>query len=68
MRTATDLRNKNEAELKQELLDLLREQFNLRMQRGSGQTPRPHLFKNVRRDIARVKTVLNEKAKAGKAS
>jgi len=68
MSTANEMRTKDEAELKQELLDLLREQFNLRMQRGSGQSPRPHLFKNVRRDIARVKTVLNEKAKAGKAS
>ena len=68
MSTANELRTKSEAELKQELLNLLREQFNLRMQRGSGQSPRPHLFKNVRRDIARVKTVLNEKAKAGKAS
>lgn len=68
MSMANELRNKSEAELKQELLDLLREQFNLRMQRGSGQSPRPHLFKNVRRGIARVKTVLNEKAKAGKAS
>ena len=68
MSTANELRTKSEAELKQELLDLLREQFNLRMQRGSGQSPRPHLFQNVRRDIARVKTVLNEKAKAGKAS
>ena len=63
---AQDLREKNEGELREELSGLLREQFNLRMQRGSGQSPRPHQFKKVRRDIARIKTILNEKA--GKAS
>jgi large subunit ribosomal protein L29 len=61
---ASELRNKNQAELKDELLDLLREQFNLRMQRASGQLNKGHLLRNVRRNIARVKTVLNEK-KAG---
>lgn len=59
---AADLRNQTESELREELLGLLREQFNLRMQRGSGQMPRPHQFKLVRRNIARVKTVLQEKA------
>lgn len=59
---ASDLREKSVEELRKELLELLRERFNLRMQLGSGQQPRPHLFKRVRRDIARVKTVLNEKA------
>jgi large subunit ribosomal protein L29 len=61
---ASELRNKNQAELKDELLDLLREQFNLRMQRASGQLNKGHLLRNVRRNIARVKTVLNQK-KAG---
>jgi large subunit ribosomal protein L29 len=61
---ASELRNKNQAELKDELLGLLREQFNLRMQRASGQLSKGHLLRNVRRNIARVKTVLNEK-KAG---
>jgi large subunit ribosomal protein L29 len=61
---ASELRNKNEAELKGELLDLLREQFNLRMQRASGQMSKGHLLRDVRKNIARVKTVLNEK-KAG---
>ena len=61
---ASELRNKNEAELKVELLDLLREQFNLRMQRASGQMSKGHLLRDVRKNIARVKTVLNEK-KAG---
>jgi len=61
---ASELRKKNQAELNEELLDLLREQFNLRMQRASGQLSKGHLLRNVRRNIARVKTVLNEK-KAG---
>ncbi|ROR34832.1 50S ribosomal protein L29 [Inmirania thermothiophila] len=58
---ASELREKSVEELREELYGLLREQFNLRMQQGSGQQPRPHLFKRVRRDIARVKTVLREK-------
>ncbi len=62
--TTSELRQKGEAELKEELLSLLREQFNLRMQKASGQLAKPHLMQNVRRNIARVKTVLNEK-KAG---
>jgi ribosomal protein L29 len=62
---AAELRNKQPAELKQELLARLKEQFNLRMQQASGQLARPDQLKKVRRDIARIKTVLNEKA--GKA-
>ena len=58
---AQDLRNKNEVELREELSGLLREQFNLRMQRGIGQLAKPHELRRVRRDIARVRTVLNEK-------
>lgn len=61
---ASELRQKSEAELKQELLSLLREQFNLRMQQASGQLPKGHLIRDARRNIARIKTVLNEK-KAG---
>ncbi|HHZ88866.1 MAG TPA: 50S ribosomal protein L29 [Chromatiaceae bacterium] len=61
---ASDLRSKSEAELRKELLDLVREQFNLRMQTGSGQMTRPSQVRAVRKDIARVKTVLNEMAKA----
>lgn len=57
-----ELRQKNPEELQQELLALLREQFNLRMQRATNQLSKPHLFRQVRRDIARVKTVLQEKA------
>ena len=48
---AKDLREKSVEELRKELEGLLREQFNLRMQRGSGDMPKPHLFKNVRRNI-----------------
>ncbi len=59
---ASELREKNTDELNKELLELLREQFNLRMQKGTGQMTRPHNMKNVRRNIARVKTVLREKA------
>ena len=65
---AQDLRSKNETELREELSGLLREQFNLRMQRGIGQLPTPHDLRRVRRDIARLKTVLNEKRKEGEAS
>ena len=61
--SANDLRQKTVAELKLELDTLLREQFNLRMQKGSGQLSRPDQVKKVRRNIARIKTVLNEKAK-----
>ena len=64
---ASELRNKTEAELVLELDGLLREQFNLRMQKGTGQLNRPDQVKKVRRNIARIKTVLNEKAKAGTA-
>ncbi len=57
-----DLKGKTVAELNQELIGLLREQFNLRMQRGSGQLAKPHQLRVARRNIARVKTVLTEKA------
>lgn len=58
---AAELRTKDIKELETELTALYKEQFNLRMQRGSGQQPKPHLFNNVRKDIARIKTVLHEK-------
>jgi len=59
---AVELRSKTESELKLELHNLLRERFNLRMQRGTGQLTRPDQMRQVRKDIARVYTVLNEKA------
>ncbi|MCL4408968.1 50S ribosomal protein L29 [Aliidiomarina haloalkalitolerans] len=61
---ASELKAKSVEELNQELLGLLREQFNLRMQAATGQMNQTHLLRQVRRDIARVKTVLNEKAGA----
>ena len=57
---AIELRKKNNEELNQLLLDLRREQFNLRMQKGSGQLSKPSEVNRVRRDIARVKTILAE--------
>ena len=60
-----DLRGKTDSELREELLSLLREQFNLRVQRATGQMAKPHLFRQVRRSIARVKTVITEKQQAG---
>jgi large subunit ribosomal protein L29 len=65
---AQELRVKNDSELRKELTGLLQEQFNLRMQRGTGQLTTPHELRRVRRDIARVRTVLNEKKRAGEAS
>lgn len=59
---ASDLRTKTPEELQEELLGLRREQFNLRMQQATGQLARPHEYRRVRKDIARVKTVLNEKS------
>lgn len=60
---AVELRTRTPGELQEQLVELLREQFNLRMQKGSGQLGNPSRFKAVRREIARIKTVLNEKAK-----
>jgi large subunit ribosomal protein L29 len=62
---AKELRAKNSIELTDELLKLRKEQFALRLQRASGQAPKPDQFGKVRRNIARVKTVLREQRKAG---
>lgn len=61
---ASELKTKSVEELNAELLGLLREQFNLRMQAATGQLAQSHLLKQVRRDIARVKTILTQKAGA----
>ncbi|MBM5811510.1 MAG: 50S ribosomal protein L29 [Gammaproteobacteria bacterium] len=63
----SDLRRKTPAELRDELLGLRREQFNLRMAAASGQPARPDQIGKVRRNIARVKTVLNELGRAARA-
>ncbi|MEA2094645.1 MAG: 50S ribosomal protein L29 [Pseudomonadota bacterium] len=65
---ATELRDKSVSELRLELHNLLREKFNLNMQRGTGQLSRPDQMGKVRKDIARVHTVMNEKIKAGNAA
>jgi large subunit ribosomal protein L29 len=59
---ASELREKSIEELNAELLSLLREQFNYRMQLSTGQLAQTHLLKKVRRNIARVKTIITEKA------
>ncbi|UCE89213.1 MAG: 50S ribosomal protein L29 [Pseudomonadota bacterium] len=59
---ANELRQKSADELQKELMGLLEEQFKLRMQKGTGQMARPHLMKEARRNIARVKTILKQKA------
>ena len=59
---ASELRTKSVEELNEELLGLRKEQFNLRMQRGAGQLANPARFNIVRKDIARIKTILTEKA------
>jgi large subunit ribosomal protein L29 len=61
---ATELRKKSNEELNNLMLELHREQFNLRMQKGSGQLSKPSRMQEVRRDIARIKTLLTEKAKS----
>ena len=59
---SVEMREKSVDELQVSLLDLLKEQFNFRMQKSSGQLGQSHLLGQARRDIARVKTILNEKA------
>ena len=59
---ASELRNKSEDDLRKELLTLREEQFKLRMQKATGQLGQTHLLQQGQRDIARVKTILTEKA------
>ena len=56
-----EIKNQSAEELQLHLLDLRKEQFNLRMQKGSGQLTQPHQLRRVRRDIARTKFVLGSK-------
>ena len=64
MSKAADLRAKDQAQLNQELLALLKTQFNLRMQKATQQLTNTGQLKRTRRDIARVRTLLAEKARA----
>ncbi len=56
-----ELREKSVQELGDELLKLRKEHFNLRMQKASGQLGQVHLLKEAKKDIARVKTLMQEK-------
>jgi len=60
----SELRQKSKDELGSMLLELSREQFNLKMQKGTGQLSKPDQVKKVRRDVARIHTILNEMASA----
>jgi large subunit ribosomal protein L29 len=62
------LKTKTAVELSEELKGLLQEQFNLRMQKGMGQMTNIHDLSRVRRDIARVKTVMTQKSVEGNAA
>ena len=58
---ANELKDKSIEQLNADLLDLLKAQFGLRMQNATGQLGKPSELKRVRRDIARIKTILTEK-------
>ncbi len=64
MTNAADLRQKSDDELKEELRNLKREQLNLRFQRSSGQLEATSRVGDVRRDIARINTIMNERRHA----
>jgi large subunit ribosomal protein L29 len=61
---AADIRAKTPDELEAQLIDLRREQFNLRFQRATGQNESVGRVRVVRREIARVKTIIAERARA----
>ena len=61
MSKIADLRQKSDDELKDQLIDWRKEQFNLRFQAASGQLENTARFRELRRDIARIKTLLNER-------
>ncbi|MEO8400633.1 MAG: 50S ribosomal protein L29 [Gammaproteobacteria bacterium] len=58
---ASELRSKSAEELQNEYVAIHKELFNLRMQRGIGQSPQTHLFRKLKREVARIKTILKEK-------
>jgi large subunit ribosomal protein L29 len=61
---ASELREKTGAELNELLIELHREQFNLKMQKATGQLSKPDQVRRIRRDVARVHTVLTQKGAA----
>ncbi|GAB3447895.1 50S ribosomal protein L29 [Insolitispirillum peregrinum] len=64
MSAAQDLRAKSDDQLKELLIDLKKEQFNMRFQKATGQLQNTARQGQVRKDIARIKTVLHERTKA----
>lgn len=60
--SASEFRKLSEQQLQDELSALRKEQFSLRMQRGSGQTVKTHLFSQIRRKVAQIKTILGERS------
>ena len=64
---ASDVRSKTADELKDQLVGLKKEQFNLRFQRATQQLEKPTEVKKVRRDIARIKTLQSERVRAAQA-
>ncbi len=60
--TVTELRGKSAAELQKKLIELHREHLNLRVQRATGQLANASRFRALRRDVARIKTILKEQA------
>ena len=64
MANVSDLRTKSDDELSGELVNLKKEQFNLRFQAATGQVEKTHRVNEVRKDIARIKTVLHAKQTA----
>ncbi len=65
---AEDLRTKNVDELKQQMQELLQEQFKMRMQHGAGQLVNTSELRRVRKDIARVQTILRQQRAAAQAN
>ncbi|NYZ13995.1 50S ribosomal protein L29 [Azospirillum sp. RWY-5-1] len=65
---AEDVRAKSDDELNDQLLQLKKEQFNLRFQRASGQLENTARVRTVRRDIARIKTILGERVRSSAAA
>ena len=64
---ASELREKSVEELQTQLQDLYKDQFNYRMQNSTGQLGQVHLISEVKRDIARIKTIITEKQSVQKS-
>jgi large subunit ribosomal protein L29 len=64
---ASDVRGLSEDQMKDELVKLKKEQFNLRFQKATGQLEKTARFNEVRKDIARIKTIARQKAAGSKA-